>query len=125
MDMRKTIRDFYHHFEEMDIDGILSLCAPHTMVESPTLGKKEVKPFYQELFSKTKRIKTVLKDIFVNPDKPQRAAAFASFNWETKHGDNMNFESVVIFEMNQQGKIQMLHIIYDAQQARDALRKAG
>lgn len=100
-------------------------CIPKQPEESPTLGKKEAPAFYRELFSKAKRFKVVIKDIFVNPDKPQRAAAFASFSWETKHGDAMTFESVTIFEMNQQGKIQMIHIIYDAQLARDALRKAG
>jgi len=125
MDARKVIRDFYQQFEKMNLEALLPLFAPHAMVESPTLGKKEYQLFYRELFSKTKRIKVVIKDIFVNPDKPQRAAAFVNFNWDTKHGDAMTFEGVVIFEMNPQGKIQLIHIIYDAQLARDALRKVG
>jgi hypothetical protein len=37
----------------------------------------------------------------------------------------MAFESVVIFELNREGKIQTLHIIYDAQRARESLRKAS
>ncbi len=125
MDARKVIKDFYHSFQKMDIEALIPLFAPHAMVESPTLGKMEAQSFYRELFSKTKRFKAVLKDFFVNPDNPHRVAAFGDFGWETKHGDNMNFESVVIFDMNQQDKIQMIHIIYDAQLARDALRKAG
>jgi hypothetical protein len=125
MDARKVIRGFYDHFMKMDLDGLLSFFAPHAQVESPALGKMEVKSFYQELFSKTKRFTGELKDIFVNPDNPRRAAAFGKYSWETKHGGTLTFESVVIFEMNQQDKIQMVHIIYDAQQARDALRKTG
>lgn len=126
MDSRKIIRDFYHHFEKMDIEGLIPLFAPHAMIESPTLGKKEPRTFYRELFSKTKRFKINIKDIFVNPDKPHRAAAFLDFGWETKHGgDLMTFDGVVIFEMNPQGKIQHILIIYDAQAAREALRKVG
>jgi hypothetical protein len=125
VDAKKIIRDFYQHFEKMDLDALLSLFAPHARIESPTLGKMEAQPFYRELFSKTKRFKVVIKDIFINPDKPQRAAAFVNFGWETKQGDAMNFESVTIFELNPQGKIQMIHIIYDAQPARDALRKVS
>jgi hypothetical protein len=125
MDIRKIIQDFCKHFEKMDLEGLTPMFAQHAIVESPTLGKMEAVPFYRELFSKTKRFKAAIKDIFVNPDKPQRAAAFIDFGWVTKEGDDMGFESVVIFEVNQQGKIQMLHIIYDAQRARDALRKAS
>jgi len=125
MDARKVIRGFFDHFMKMDLDGLLSFFAPDALVESPALGKMEVESFYRELFSKTKRFKGEVKDIFVNPDNPQRAAAFGKYNWETKHGDTLIFESVVIFEMNQQNKIQMVNIIYDAQQARDALRKTG
>jgi len=125
MDARKVIRDFYHHFEKMDLEALLPLFAPNAMVDSPTLGKKEAQPFYRELFSKSKRFKVVINDIFVNPDKPQRAAAYVNFSWETKQGDAMTFEGVAIFEMNPQGKIQLIHSIYDAQPARDALRKAG
>jgi ketosteroid isomerase-like protein len=123
MDSRKIIKDFYHQFEKMDLDGLLSLFAPHAIAISPTLGKKEIEPFYRELFTKTKRNKVVIKDIFVNPDHPQRAAAFTSWGWETKHGEIMTFEVVVIFETNPQGKIQQIQIIYDAEAARVALRK--
>lgn len=126
MDARKTIRDFYHHFEKMDLNGLLPLFAPHAKIESPTLGKKEAEPFYRELFSKTKKFKVDIKDIFVNPDKPHRAAVFLSFGWEPKNDNHMmSFQGVVIFEMNPQGKIQSIQIIYDAQAARDAMRKAG
>jgi ketosteroid isomerase-like protein len=125
VDARKIIRDFYHQFEKMDLEAILSLFAPHAIAISPTLGKKEIEPFYRELFAKSKRNKVVIKDIFVNPDHPQRAASFSSWGWETKHGEIMTFEVVVIFEMNTHGKIQQIQIIYDAQAARDALRKEG
>src|SRR5690348_10941203 len=124
MDVRKIIQEFYHHFEKMDLEKILSCFAPHAMVESPTLGKMEAHLFYRELFSKAKRFKATLKDIFVNPDKPHRTAAYADFGWETKEGHMMYFESVCIFEINEHGKIKMLHIIYDAERARMALRKA-
>lgn len=126
MDARKVIRDFYHYFEKMDIEGLIPLFAPHAMVNSPTLGKKEAPAFYRELFSKAKRFKVVIHDIFVNPDKPNRLAAYTNFSWETKQGEAMTFEgTVVIFELDPQGKIKFIHIIYDAQRARDALRKAG
>ncbi len=125
MDARKTLQDFYRHFEKKDLEGLLPLLAPHAMVDSPTLGKKEALAFYRELFSKTKAFKVIIKDLFVNPDKPHRVAAFTTFTWETMHGDKNSFETVVIFEMNPQGKIQHIHIIYDAQPAREALRKVG
>ncbi|HEY2811224.1 MAG TPA: nuclear transport factor 2 family protein [Rhabdochlamydiaceae bacterium] len=125
MNVKKIIQDFYHHFEKKDLDGLIALFAPHARVESPTLGKMEAQPFYRELFSKTKHFKTTMKDIFINPDNPHRAATFLSASWETKNGDVLAFESVVIFEMNDQGKIQMIHIIYDAQRAREALRKVS
>ncbi len=125
MDARKIIRDFYQHFEKLDLAAVLALFAPHAMVDSPTLGKMEAPAFYRELFSKSKGFKVILKDIFVNPDKPHRAAVFTNFTWQTKHGDKNTFEGIVIFEMNPQGKIQNVQIIYDAQQAREALRKVG
>lgn len=124
MDIRKIIQEFYHDFEKMDLEKILSCFAPHAMVESPTLGKMEAHQFYRELFSKAKRFKASIKDIFINTDKPHRAAAYADFGWETKQGEVMHFESVCIFEINEHGKIKMLHIIYDAQRAREALLKA-
>jgi hypothetical protein len=75
MDVKKIIQDFYHHFEKIDLNGLLPFFAPHAMVESPTLGKMEAHAFYRELFSKAKRFRVAIKDIFINPDKPQRAAA--------------------------------------------------
>jgi hypothetical protein len=122
--MNKTIRDFYNHFEKMDLDGIVTFFTSHATVESPTLGKMEARPFYRELFSKTKHLKTHIKDIFINPDNPHRAAVLGSLSWETKQGDTTHLESVVIFEFNPQGKIEMARIIYDAHKAREAFRKA-
>lgn len=125
MDTKKVIREFFHHFEKMDVEGMLPLTAPHAIAISPTLGKKEIKSHYQELFSKSKRIKIVIKDIFINPDNPLRAAAFFSWGWESKHGVVLTFDIVIIFEMNAHGKIQEIQIIYDAQAAREAFRKEG
>lgn len=125
MDRRKVIRDFYHHFEKMNLEGVLALFDPRAMVHSPTLGKKDAPKFYREMFSKSKQIKVVINDIFINPDQPHRLAAFTNLRWKMKDGEDVNAEVIVIFEINAEGKIQMVHIIYDAQAARDALRKAG
>ncbi len=125
MDARKIIREFYQQFEKMDPEALFPLFAPNARVESPTLGKKEAQAFYRELFSKSRRFKVIIHDIFINPDNPQRAAAFVKFGWETKQGDAMTFEGVIIFEMNPEGKILLVQIIYDAQLAREALRKVG
>jgi len=125
MDSRKVVRDFYHVFEKLDLKGLLPFFAPHAMVSSPTLGKKEAAPFYRELFSKTKRFKVMIKELFVNPDNPHRIAAFVNFTWETKESEVMVFEGVVIYEITPQGLIQNIEIIYDAQRARDAWKKAG
>lgn len=125
MDVTKIVKDFYAKFEKMDLEGVLPLFAPNAMISSPTMGKKTPPVFYKELFSRTTRIRVVIKDILLSPENPNRAAAWTNFGWELKQGDNMTFEGIVIFEINAQGKIESLIVIYDAQLAREALRKAG
>lgn len=121
MDAKKVIQEFYREFESMNLKGVVAFFAPHAMVHSPVLGKKDPQAFYAELFSLTKAIKINLKDIFVNPDKPHRAAAYLTFTMETKKRESMSFDGVVIFELNAQGKIQSVEIIYDAERARKAM----
>lgn len=120
MDARQMIRDFYREFEKQNLKGVLSYFAPHAMIHSPTLGKKEAQIFYQELFSKTKNSNVVIKDLFVNPDNPRRVAAYVSFTF-ARNGFSHSFDGVSIFEMNSHEKIQQVEIIYDAQKAREAL----
>lgn len=123
MDSRKIIRDFYHAFEKLDLEGILPLFALEAKIHSPTMGTMDPEPFYRDLFHKTKRIKVVLKDIFVNPDKSFRAAAYINMTWEIKVGSPVVFEGVMIFEMTPQHKIRQIDIIYDAARAREVLAK--
>ena len=95
------------------------------MVHSPTLGKKEASVFYPELFSKTNQIKLVIKDLFVNPDNPHRLAAYVNFamTWKGEEGRSAIFEGVAIFDLNAQGKIQLVEVIYDAERAREEMAK--
>lgn len=120
MDHRKTVREFYHAFEQMDFESVMSHFAPNGKVHSPTLGNMEAGPFYKELFSKTTHIKITIKDLLLSAEN-SRVAAFVDCSWKTKSGDSLMFEGVVIFDLNSQGKIQLVRIIYDAQRARDAL----
>lgn len=125
MDYRKVVRDFYREFEKMNLKGVLSFFAPHGMVHSPTLGKKEASVFYPELFSKIHQIKLVMKDLFVNPDNPHRLAAYAhiAMTWKGEEAGAAIFEGIAIFDLNAQGKIQLVEVIYDAERAREGMAK--
>jgi hypothetical protein len=125
MDYRKVAREFYREFEKMNLKGVLSFFAPHAMVHSPTLGKKEASVFYAELFSKTIQIKVVIKDLFVNPDNPHRLAAYVNFEmtWKGEAKRSGMYEGVAIFDLNAQGKIQHVEVIYDAERAREEMAK--
>ena len=122
MDSRKVVRDFYREFEKQNLQGVLSHFAPHAMVHSPTLGKKDAQSFYKELFSQIKPTKVVIKDLFINPEKPHRVAAYVSFTF-AKNDFSHTFDGVVIFELNSHEKIQLVEIIYDAQKAREIWTK--
>ncbi|WP_343488294.1 nuclear transport factor 2 family protein [Allomuricauda sp. d1] len=108
-----------HYFDwlsEGKIDKILSLFTLDAIVHSPVYGKKRAADFYSELGDDTKSSELKLNGFFDQPNS-NRFVLYFNYKWTLTNGKTTVFDVVDVFELNEEGKIIKLNIIYNASES--------
>jgi hypothetical protein len=124
------MKNFHHHVQELsehylnglaqaDLDGILNLFSPNAQVQSPLYGKMAATVFYHDLFQDTQSSEVQLKDVLTN-ERNFSACLFFSYTWILANGTKVEFEVIDYLQLNKEGLIESLQIVYDTRHSRQA-----
>ncbi|MGX5679825.1 nuclear transport factor 2 family protein [Schumannella luteola] len=104
-----------------DVPAVLSLFAPDGMVHSPLYGELPAHEFYPVLFSDTARSVLTLRRTLQNIDAGEPTVAFwFDFAWTLADGTPAPFTVIDVAELDPDGRITRLHIVYDTHPIRAA-----
>lgn len=121
MKKEKIINEYFHGLEAASYEKVIRLFAKDAIVYSPLYGKIEAQKFYKDLFADTNDSKITLKNVFINPQNPNVAAAHFFYDWTLKDGSKAPFECVDVFTFDDKSDlIKTLTIIYDTAKTRKA-----
>lgn len=124
------MKNFHRHVQELsehylnglaqaDMEGILLLFSPDAQVQSPLYGKMTAALFYRELFKDTQSSEVRLKDILTNENNLS-ACLFFAYTWTLASGAKVEFEVIDYMQLNKDGLIELLQIVYDTRHSRHA-----
>ncbi|AJC68466.1 MULTISPECIES: nuclear transport factor 2 family protein [Dickeya] len=115
-------KTYLDSLEKSDLHAILDLYTPDGVVFSPLYGPRKAVDFYTALFKDTGRAKINLKGVTKGAQVDGRPliTIWFKFKWTLPSGEPAHFECVDVLEMNSEGLIEKLHIIYDTVTARPA-----
>jgi ABC-type arginine transport system ATPase subunit len=116
------VKAYLDNLEADNVEGILSLFAEDGKVVSPIYGIQEARSFYLELSKDTRNSTLHFDGLFMEPDSNRMVLVF-DYEWTMENANRVTFKVVDIIELNGEHKITKLTIIYDADEARSALKK--
>ncbi len=102
-----------------DAERAIGLFAPGGIVESPLYGQQAAADFYPMLFADTSASVLTLRKTLVSADGTTVAFWF-DFDWVLANGTPAPFTVVDVAELDEDGLIQRLHIVYDTHLIRDS-----
>lgn len=100
-----------------DAAKIISLFAPDGQVHSPLYGLMKATEFYPMLFDDTNESVLHLRKILKGD---QTIAFWFDFDWTLADGTPAPFTCVDVVELDSEGQITDLHIVYDTSTLREA-----
>lgn len=102
-----------------DVAGILSLFAPDAEVHSPLYGLLPAAHFYPRLMRDTTRSEVALHDVLIHAEK-QSLAIYFHYRWQLADGQWSAFDCMDWLQLDAEGRILSLHIVYDTAATRPA-----
>jgi SnoaL-like domain len=105
------IDEYLAALEGGDAKRVLALFAPDGIVHSPLYGAVPAQQFYPTLFADSAEIRLKLRRVF--RDDNEAVAFWFDFTWVLASGTSASSTIVDIAELNEDGLISSLHIIYD------------
>jgi hypothetical protein len=108
-----------------DLERILALFAPDGVVHSPLYGPTPAVDYYPELFRDTSRSDLTLRGVSsgVSVDGGGIVMIWFNYDWQFTSGQQVPFEVVDVLELNAEGRIAHLHIVYDTVDTRPAMEQ--
>lgn len=119
---RELADSYLKYLSQGNVDKLVALFHTNGKVQSPIYGEKSAMGFFQELNSDTKNSTLTLKGFFEEANS-NRFALFFNYGWEMANGNASNFDVVDVFELDEEGKITTLQIIYNAGQSASLLNE--
>lgn len=120
---KRKIADNYLTFLSEGKQGkLLAQFNADSKIKSPIYGEKSAQEFFSELDADTQNSKLTFKGFFDETDSA-RFALFFNYTWEMANGNTSNFDVVDIFELDKEGKIKSLQIIYNADESATLLNQ--
>jgi len=120
MNPKDTMKAYVDALNQNSAEECEKLFTSDGVVISPIYGEKKANIFFKEMFGDSSNTKIDLINIFLSEDESAGAAHFIC-HWTLKDGTPTTLNVADIFEFSEDGKIKKLLIIYDAQEARDAV----
>ena len=118
--LRTLARCYLAALEAAALDDVLALFAPGAQVDSPLYGALPAADFYPQLFRDTVRSRTRLLSVLGGRDVESGAPTAAiHFHYEWDRGtDTVGFDVVDVLQLDENGLILRLSILYDAGRTR-------
>ncbi len=107
-----------------DLKGLLALFAPDATVYSPLYGSFPAPVFYKEMFAKSGNSKGTLLGVLGRGQtvgKRPLMAFWFRFDWILASGKHAPFDVVDLCELDDEGRIVKLNIVYDTATVRPLL----
>jgi hypothetical protein len=123
----RLVDEYLAVLESADTARMLELFADGATVNSPLYGQMPASEFYPRLFDDTARSQLRLRSVMVGETTESRptVAFWFDFDWTLSDGARAPFTVVDVAELDHDGRIRTLHILYDTAPLRasfDALR---
>jgi hypothetical protein len=122
-DFHRRVQELSEHYlkglAQADLEGILLLFSPEAEIQSPLYGKMMATLFYRELFKDTQSSEVRLKDVLTNENNLS-ACLFFAYTWTLASGTKVEFEVIDYMQLNKDGLIELLQIVYDTRHSRYA-----
>ena len=112
MNKNQVATSYLQFLENGEIDKVIELFDENGIVESPIYGVKKASVFYRELQNDTSKSELELKGIF-EQNNSNTIALYFLYKWTLKNNKIVEFDVVDIIDINTEGKITKLKIIYD------------
>jgi hypothetical protein len=121
------VDEYLAALETADTTRMLTLFADGAIVNSPLYGLMPAREFYPRLFQDTAQASLRLRSVLVGKTTEGRptVAFWFDFHWTLSDGALAQFTVVDVAELDQDGRILTLQILYDTAPLRasfDALR---
>ena len=108
------VDDYLAAIEAADLPGVLRLFAEGGMVDSPLYGTLPATKFYPALFRDTASSRLTHRATMTGAGPTGDVVSFwFDFDWTLADGTPAPFTVVDVAELDAEGRIQRLHIIYD------------
>ncbi|MFB9906572.1 nuclear transport factor 2 family protein [Allokutzneria oryzae] len=117
---RATVDRYLELLAAADVAGVIDLFSPDGTVVSPLYGTLPAERFYPKLVADTQRSEIVQEDMFVSVHDPRRVAVQFRYGWTMSDGTKTSFDCVDAIELDDEGRIAQLRIIYDTHPLRAA-----
>ena len=111
----QLVDEYLAAMEAADAARILALFTPHATVNSPLYGVVPAREFYPRLFGDTAQSRLRLRSVMAGETTENRPtlAFWFDFDWTLSDGTNAPFTVVDVAELDPDGRILRLHILYD------------
>jgi hypothetical protein len=107
------------------VEWVLELFEPDGVVCSPLYGPVLASDFYPALFADSSRSVLTLRGVTTgsSPDGTPLVNIWFHFDWRLRSGQPAPFDVVDVLELNADGLISKLHIVYDTVETRPAFEQ--
>ena len=120
----QLVADYLAALEQGSTERVLALFAPSGVVDSPLYGTLPAAEFYPALFADTGQSRLTLRTTMEGRlgDLPVVSFWF-DFDWTLANGEPAPFTVVDVAELDGDGLIATLHIVYDTAPIRAAIER--
>jgi len=125
MRAQDLVRAYLEAVEAGEIDAVTALFADEAIVHSPLYGPMAPQPFYEGLFADTDAANLTLRGVAEGEaaDGARLVTFWFHFDWRLPNGRSAPFDVVDIAELDPDGRIKALHIVYDTVDVRPAFEE--
>jgi steroid delta-isomerase len=125
VDAEALAREYVAALAAADLDRVLMLFAPAAVVQSPLYGRLAATDFYPRLLADSGQSRLTLLGTLTGATVggASLVGIWFRFEWVLASGREAPFEVVDLAEIDDEGRIERLHIIYDTVDVRPAFEQ--
>jgi len=121
----ELVRTYLDALERAELEQVVALFADDAVVHSPLYGPMAARPFYEALFADTGAAHLTLRGVAegTTVGGGRLVTFWFHFDWRLPGGRQAPFDVVDVAELDPDGRIRALHIVYDTVDVRPAFEK--
>jgi ketosteroid isomerase-like protein len=122
--MQQAVRKYLKALEAGDADKAASLFVADGWVQSPFLGRVQVRDFIDKVASASGDSRLTVYDVLVSAEGHLRAVAYYLYDWSLKDGSRVSFDCADVFNFDPEtGRIASVVLVYDTHLVRGVVDK--